>query len=701
MRSDRSLASLASGLLALTMLAAPLCGLAQRAEEPPLVWQSRNNTFEELTREFAELYGNILALMAHSRTVPTTTVSVPAGKTITEVLRERVLFDGKYLPKELDIVVCKMNPGVCVVQAGKSGNTFAADASASWRLKPGEPIVVPDIQFTALKVHKPYVKNAGDSLKSIVVDDRRGCEQFDDECKKYVQNLNRRLDAPLDTAYAGQIVVPTKAYRAIIRVTNAEKPATTMRFEAPAGPRITPARQGDSAADLVKMAPKLGDHVIPASKAMAHDDTAVVAMEGTRMRVLKLIRHPFSTDTALKMPPHAKASVAVFDSWVDHAHCMLSNVTVLDPDGLAGTVQRAGTCGDSGNATDASDHGTHVVGLIGMKRDAKHGPGINPYASIRALSVKYDEFVKPLYLAKQADRLRALYETDAPDVVNLSFEYSLSAQAGRNDVFRTAMKDQERETLFVVSAGNDGLNLSSTGDCRVRPACFDDKNIVTVGALDLDDEAPKLISGASGGSNYGDRVHLAAPGQNILSTLAGDRTGVMTGTSQAAPAVAGAASLLYLFEPRLRPSQVKNRLIYTSDLFPALYSKVQGGRLNVQRMLDYTTAIVDPAGGTQLRGSLRQPNKTVRFVDFKTSQLFSLTLEQVRRLKFNPKQKYYTLYYTEEAGRDSGILKRRFVTLKDPGTTLSLAVPGGPDEPDSNEDVKLKDVLDYVSALLL
>lgn len=688
-------------LLAMVLLAASLCGHAQRSEEPPLVWQSRNNTFEELTREFADLYGSVLSLMAHGRAVPTTTVDVPAGKTITEVLRERGLFDGKYLPKELDLVVCKLNPRVCQVQVGKSGGVNPADGSASWKLRPGDPIVVPDIQFTALYLHKPYLKNPGDSLKSIVVDDRRGCEGFDDACRKYVQNLNRRLTAPLDT-YGGQIIVPTKAYRAVIRITNPGRAgASKSAFESTKAPSSAVSRAGDSSADLVKMAPSLGDRVVPSSKAMAHADTPVAAPEGTRKLVLKLIRHPLSTQASMILPPFARTSVVVFDSWVDNAHCMLSNVTVLDPDGLAATVQRAGTCGDSGSATDASDHGTHVVGLIGMRLGGKHGPGINPYATIRALSVKYDDFVKPIYLARQADRLRELYRTDAPDVVNLSFEYSLSAQNGRNDVFHTAMQDQERETLFVVSAGNDGLQLSRTSDCRVRPACYDDKNIVTVGALDLNDEAPGLMTSASGGSNYGDRVHLAAPGQNILSTISGDRTGLMTGTSQAAPAVAGAASLLYLYDHKLRPSQVKNRLIYTSDLFPGLYGKVQGGRLNVQRMLAYSTAIVDTAAGQHLLGSLRQPDKVVRFTDFETTQAFSLAFVQVRRLMFNPTLDYYTLYYNEESGRDTGVLKRRFVTLKDPNATISFAVPTVAGDPDRKEDVKLKDVRDYVSALLL
>lgn len=678
---------------------------AQKTPEQAIVWESKNNTYDELTREFANLYGSLVALRAKGATIPTAMVTVPAGKTVADVLRERGLYDGKYVPKQLDVLVCGLNPGVCTVQLGKSRNPAAADATAIWRIQSNDSIAVPEIAFTPITVYKPYDKRSGDTLKSIVVDDRRGCESFDEACQKKIQNLNRRLPEPLDTAFAGRIVVPTKAYRAAITISTkdgAEKTSSgPIEPAAASSPGVVKASAGhEMSKEVVKMAPTLKDQVVPSAKASLHQDPAVAPTEGSRAVILKLIRHPLATATSIAIPASA-TNVTVFDSWVDKGHCMLKDVKVLDPDGLAGTVERSTTCGDRGDARAAQDHGTHVVGLIGMRVDGKYGPGINPYATIRALSINPDNFKSPGYLAKQSDRLRELYNVDPPDVVNLSFEYSLSAEEGRNDVFHVAMKEQEHGTLFIASAGNDGTALNSTGECRVRPACYDDMNIVTVGAVDLNEEAPSLLSNMGRGSNYGDRVHIVAPGQNIVSSISGDRLGVMSGTSQAAPAVAGAASLLYHYEPKILPSQVKNRLIYTSDLFPSLYDKVRGGRLNVQRLLAYKSALVDLDDGQHLEGTVRDPVGTsLRFTDFNTNEVVRLWFGQIRRLKLNRDLGYYTIFYNDDVGRDSGPMKRRFVTLKDVNAKASFGIPTAAG-PEQLRSVKVKDIIDYVSPLLL
>ena len=707
-----------SSVVAFSLLGVPLCGHTQVAEEAPLVWQSRNNTFNELTKEFADLYGNLNTLQTQGLAISTASVTVPAGKTVAETLRIRNLFDGQYFPKQLDVLVCRLNPENCTVSVGKSRKITADDASTAWTLPANQAINVPNIEFIPLNVHKPYLKKSGESWKSIVVDQRRGCEVFDEACVKYVQNLNRRLPVPLDNAYRGKVVVPTKAYRAAIHVSHAANSsgvAPTFRsFKSSSGTIDTDSTKyamppvvvqwNEPPSNLVKAVPTLADRLIPPSKAIPHDSASGGASVGSRSLVLKLINHPLSRSQSLVLPLTAKANVAVFDLWVDQAHCMLSSMTVIDPDRLGGAVDRASACGELGSTAESTDHGTHVVGLIGTRLDAAQGPGTNPFASISAISVNFDNFVHPLYLATQADRLRDLYKTTPPNVVNLSFEYSLSEANGRNDVFHAAMKDQE-DTLFVVSAGNSGAFLSQMSECHVRPACYDDKNIVTVGGLNLSEDTPERWVGATGGSNFGDRVHLAAPAVNILSTISGDRTGVMTGTSQAAPIVSGAASLLYLYDHLLRPSQVKNRLIYSSDLYPALYDNFQGGRLNVERLLSYKTALVDTlvdiSGERHIRGVIREPNKLVRFVDYKKDQAFSLSFVQIRRLMFNPSLGYYTLFYNDEIGRDTGLLNRRFVTLKDAKATIAIGVATRLGEPDRKVNVRLGDIADYVSPLLL
>jgi hypothetical protein len=666
-------------------------------DDRTLVWQSRNDTFRDLTKEFASLYANLIQLRSHGRVVAAATVEVPKGKTVTSVLRDRQLFDGVNLPRQLDVLVCQMNPGVCTVRPGQSGSVTADDAEAMWRIQAGAEIAVPEIRFTPIIVHRPYQKRPGDTLKSIVVDDRHGCESFDEECKQYIQNLNRRLPAPLDTAYGGQIIVPTKAYWAAIPLLD----------QSPEGGRPRDSQdlaELESSRDPLLVAPKLKRRVVPPATAKMHHGTAGQAAEGSRPLLLDLIRHPLAAAGEMD-PGQAKVNVAVFDEWVDAGHCLLSKVTVLDPDGLGRAVVRVPPCGNRGDAWESADHGTHVTGLIAMRIDSAIGPGIAPYAAIKALSINPDSFVDPAYLVTQSGRLRELYKADPPDVVNMSFEYNLSTKDGQNDVFHAAMTEQVRNTLFVVSAGNDGAPLATKGECHVRPACYDDPNIVCVGALNLDRDSPALMSLPGKASNYGDRVHLAAPGEDIVSTISGDRVGVMSGTSQAAPQVAGAASLLYLYERRILPAQVKNRLIYTSDLFPALYDKVYGGRLNVRRLLAYKTATVDRKQGAQvdqLEGDIRYASGTyLTFVDFDTSAPLTLSLMQIRRMKYNADLGYYTLFYNDPDSRDTGPLSRSRAVLTNPAQPIHFRVPTGPGQPDRSVPMKAEDILDYVSPILL
>jgi len=89
-------------------------------------------------------------------------------------------------------------------------------------------------------------------------------------------------------------------------------------------------------------------------------------------------------------------------------------------------------------------------------------------------------------------------------------------------------------------------------------------------------------------SNYGRRsVDLAAPGTRILSTQPGNDYGRWSGTSMAAPHVAGAAALIMAAHPRLSVAQVKAALLSGTDRRPGFAGRtVTGGRLNARRALD-------------------------------------------------------------------------------------------------------------------
>jgi subtilisin family serine protease len=120
--------------------------------------------------------------------------------------------------------------------------------------------------------------------------------------------------------------------------------------------------------------------------------------------------------------------------------------------------------------------------------------------------------------------------------------------------------------LFVIAAGNDGEDF--TAICDIRPACLDLPNIISVAALDRGEAGNYTLAGSGMESNYGRRVHVAAPGADILGLVNGNYLGLLSGTSQAAPQVAAVATLLRVIRPRAAPGDIKERLITCSRSVP-------------------------------------------------------------------------------------------------------------------------------------
>jgi len=132
-------------------------------------------------------------------------------------------------------------------------------------------------------------------------------------------------------------------------------------------------------------------------------------------------------------------------------------------------------------------------------------------------------------------------------------------------------------TLFVIAAGNDGANNDVL---PASPANVRLDNAITVAAT-LENQ--KLASF----SNYGDvHVDIAAPGVGILSTTPGNSHLLLSGTSQATPAITKIAGQILDANPKLMPSEVKRILMETVDHHAWLEGKVKSeGTANASRAL--------------------------------------------------------------------------------------------------------------------
>ncbi len=113
--------------------------------------------------------------------------------------------------------------------------------------------------------------------------------------------------------------------------------------------------------------------------------------------------------------------------------------------------------------------------------------------------------------------------------------------------------------LIVAGAGNNGDTL------RFYPAAYD--RVTSVAGSDEADMKPYW-------SNYGTWVDVTAPGNSILSTIAGHGYGVISGTSMATPLTAGALAWIWSRYPGFTNAQVESTLFAACEPMPdTLYSQ--------------------------------------------------------------------------------------------------------------------------------
>jgi subtilisin family serine protease len=137
----------------------------------------------------------------------------------------------------------------------------------------------------------------------------------------------------------------------------------------------------------------------------------------------------------------------------------------------------------------------------------------------------------------------------------------------------------ERNVIFVGAAGNESLNLDNHEQLDpIYPIALPGlTNMFLVAASD-EATAPTYFT------NYGARyVHVAAPGNNIQSTVPGASFEEMSGTSMATPLVAGA--IARALSGGMSMEEAMQKLIATSEAAPAWTDKVQGG--GVIRLVEY------------------------------------------------------------------------------------------------------------------
>jgi len=189
-------------------------------------------------------------------------------------------------------------------------------------------------------------------------------------------------------------------------------------------------------------------------------------------------------------------------------------------------------------------HGTHCAGIMGGTGTANDGIiGLSPEVSIMPLRFLGADGSGDLMAGIKA--IDYAIEKGA-EVISASWGASVSASQAQ-PLIDAVKRANDAGVIFVAAAANDGKNNDVTS---VYPANANFPNTITVAASGPQDEKPSW-------SNYGkSKVHIAAPGLNIMSTLPGNKYGNLSGTSMATPLVSGLVAFLKAQDASLTGAQI-------------------------------------------------------------------------------------------------------------------------------------------------
>lgn len=228
------------------------------------------------------------------------------------------------------------------------------------------------------------------------------------------------------------------------------------------------------------------------------------------------------------------------------------------------------------------EHGTHVAGIIGSRKT-----GQAPFVKLmllRAVPNEGDERDKDI-----GNAIRYAVDNGA-SIINMSAGKYFSPEP--EFVVDAIKYAEEKGVLFVVSAGNEGDEITSIVNYPKKYLTENGgkkyfSNMLVVGASSWmqkwsKEKDPENFNVkydlAAPFSNYSkDVVDIFAPGVKINSTIPNGKYKMIDGTSMASPEVAGIAAILKAYYPGLTASQLKDAIMSSARQYPGLMVKVKEG----------------------------------------------------------------------------------------------------------------------------
>ena len=284
--------------------------------------------------------------------------------------------------------------------------------------------------------------------------------------------------------------------------------------------------------------------------------------------------------------------VAVVDSGVSTTHPDLKNNLVAGWDFVDNDSQPSDTVYDN-NPDDQYSHGTHVAGIISA--DTNNGIGVAGVAwNVRIMPVRV---LGPDGSGDFATIVQGINwaVSHGANIINLSMGAEMTS-ADAPQSFKDALDNAFNKGVTVVAAAGNSDGPNNTGGPVNFPANY--PSVIAVAALD---ETENLASY----SDYGPEISVCAPGGTGDITIA-DPTGkmvfsttydksakkdtycYMSGTSMAAPHIAGLAALLYS-RGMTDPSAIRQQIQSHSNVVGSTLNMTGFGLPDAAAMLNATT----------------------------------------------------------------------------------------------------------------
>ncbi len=194
---------------------------------------------------------------------------------------------------------------------------------------------------------------------------------------------------------------------------------------------------------------------------------------------------------------------------------------------------------------DCNGHGTHVAGTVAARDNTRDVVGVSPGSPLTGVKVLgCDGTGYYSWIIKGVDWVTA--NAKKPAVANMSLG------GGPSQALDDATRKSAATGIFyAVAAGNSGKNACDYSPARAGAGT--DNGIATIAATDSADNEASF-------SNFGSCVDMWAPGVSVVSTRKGGGSTTLSGTSMAAPHVAGGASVYLSTHPTSSTASVESAL---------------------------------------------------------------------------------------------------------------------------------------------